>query len=137
MTALAISESAIDSVVKAVLDRFPHISFDIIFGSLAAGRARVDSDLDIAAAANRALEVSEKIVLMQALAEATGRPIDLIDLATVTEPLLGQILQHGRRLLGTDTQFGNLIYQHLVDEADFGPIRRRILMERRERWIGK
>lgn len=137
MTALAISESAIESVVKAVLDRFPHTSFAIIFGSVAARHARVDSDLDIAVATTRALEVAEKIALTQALAEATGRPIDLIELATVTEPLLGQILQHGRRLLGTNTQFGNLIYRHLVDEADFGPIQRRILTERRAVWLGK
>ncbi len=131
------SEPAIDSVVKAVLDRFPHISFAIIFGSVASGRARMNSDLDIAVAATRALEAAEKIALTQALAEATGRPIDLIDLATVTEPLLGQILQQGRRLLGTDTLFGNLINHHLIEQADFGPIQNRILTERRAIWLGK
>jgi predicted nucleotidyltransferase len=131
------SEPAIDSVVKAVLDRFPHISFAITFGSVASGRARMNSALDIAVTATRALEVAEKIALTQALAAATGRPIDLIDLATVTEPLLGQILQYGKRLLGTNTQFGNLIYRHLIDEADFGPIQKRVLTEMRAIWLGK
>ncbi len=137
MTALAISESAIDSAVTAVLDRFPNISFAIIFKSVAYGRPRIDSDLDIAVAATRKLEVSEKIALTQALAEATGRPIDLLDLATVTELLLGQILQYGRRLLGTDTQFSNLIYRRLVDEADFRPTQRKVLTERFAIWLGK
>jgi predicted nucleotidyltransferase len=137
LTALAISESAIDSAVTAVLDRFPNISFAIIFKSVAYGRPRIDSDLDIAVAATRKLEVSEKIALTQALAEATGRPIDLLDLATVTELLLGQILQYGRRLLGTDTQFSNLIYRRLVDEADFRPTQRKVLTERFAIWLGK
>lgn len=49
--------------------------------------------------ASQALEVAEKIVLIQASVEATGRSIDLINLATTSEPLLGKILHHGTRLL--------------------------------------
>lgn len=135
MLALATSDATVDTTVKMVLKRLSNISFAIIFDSVAAGCPRVDSDLDIAVAASRVLEVAEKIAPTQALAEATGRPIDLIDLATMTEPpLLEQILQHGRRLFGT--QFGNLIYRHVVDEADFGSIRRRISTERRTAWLG-
>lgn len=77
----------------------------VLFGAVAAGRARVDSDLDLAVAAQGPLTVPEKMALTQALAEQTGRPVDLVDLATVAEPLLGQVVQHGRRLLGSDTQF--------------------------------
>jgi hypothetical protein len=51
--------------------------------------------------------------------------------------LLGQIVQHGRRLLGSDTLFGNLISRHLIEQEDFLPIRSRILTERRAAWIGK
>ena len=123
MSALAISGAAVDTTVKTVLKRFLNISFAIIFRSAAAGRQRIDSDLDIAVAASRALEVAGKIALTQALGEALGRPIDLIDPAPVTElPLSSQILQYGRILFGTNTQFGNLIYRYLFDEVDFGAV---------------
>lgn len=76
------------------------------------------------------------MALTQALAEQTGRPVDLVDLAAVTEPLLGQVVQHGRRLLGSDTQFAQLISRHLIEQADFMPYRNRVLAERRMAWIG-
>lgn len=109
----------------------------MLFGSVAAGRARADSDLDLAVSSHRALSVAEKIALTQALAEATGRPIDLIDLATVAEPLLGQIVQHGTRIWGSDTLYANLISRHLVEQADFMPYQTRVLAERRTAWIGR
>ena len=127
----------IDVQLREVLARFPCVSLAVLFGSIAADRPRADSDLDIAVAADHPLTVADKIALTQALAETTGRPIDLIDLATVTEPLLGQIVQHGRRLLGSDTRFGNLISRHLFEQADFMPLRARVLAERRMAWIGK
>ena len=127
----------IDAQVRNVLARFSDISLALLFGSVAAGRQRADSDLDIAVAANHPLSPAEKIAITQALAELTGRPIDLIDLATVTEPLLGQIVKHGRRLLGNDTLFAKLISRHLIEQADFMPIRDRVLTERRIAWIGK
>ncbi|MDO9241730.1 MAG: nucleotidyltransferase domain-containing protein, partial [Methylicorpusculum sp.] len=80
---------------------------------------------------------NEKMALIQALAEVTGRPVDLIDLTTAPEPLLGQIVLHGRRILGNDTLFGNLISRHLIEQADFMPYRNRILSERRKAWLGK
>ena len=129
--------SQLDAQLREVLAHFPEVSLAVLFGSVAQERQRPDSDLDIAVAADQPLTVTEKIAMTQALAEKTGRPIDLIDLATVTEPLLGQIVQHGRRLLGSDTLFGNLISRHLFEQADFMPIRARVLAERRMAWIGK
>lgn len=127
----------IDAQLREVLANFTNVTTAVLFGSVASGRQRADSDLDIAVAADHLLTVAEKIALTQALAKKTGRPIDLIDLATVTEPLLGQIVQYGRRLLGSDTMFGNLISRHLIEQADFMPIRGRVLTERRMEWIGR
>jgi predicted nucleotidyltransferase len=128
---------AIDAQLKEVLTHFPKIIFAILFGSFAAGRQHAESDLDIAVAAEPALTSDEKIALINALASSTGRPVDLIDLKAVSEPLLGQILRHGRRLLGTDTFYGGLISHHLFEQADFMPYRSRLLAERRKAWIGK
>ena len=137
ISSLDLGKGTLDAQLREVLARFSSITSAIVFGSVATGRQRADSDLDIAVAADHPLTVAEKIAISQALAGKTGRPIDLIDLATVTEPLLGQIVQHGRRLLGSDTEFGNLINRHLVEQADFMPLRARVLAQRRMAWIGK
>ena len=76
-----------------------------------------------------------KSVLIADLAETLGRSVDLIDLAHVGEPLLGQILRHGHRILGSDERHARLLSRHLFDMADFMPYRRRILAERRHSWI--
>lgn len=127
----------IDLLLGDVLKQFPQISLAVLFGSVALGRQRPESDLDIAVAANRPLVADEKIAIIGALTECTGRPIDLIDLHRVPEPLLGQIVRHGRRILGSDTLYGELISRHLFEQADFMPYRTRVLAERRMAWIGK
>jgi predicted nucleotidyltransferase len=129
--------SSSDVLLRNVLARFPVVVLALVFGSVAQGRERADSDLDIAVAANQALTVTEKMDIIAALAEQTGRPVDLIDLKVVTEPLLGQIVRHGRRLLGSDGAYGQLISRHLFEQADFMPYRARVLAERRAAWIGK
>jgi uncharacterized protein len=131
------SSQTIDKQLMEVLSRFPKIVLAVLFGSVALGRERPDSDLDIAVAAKQELTTDEKIALVDALAESTGRPIDLIDLKMVSEPLLGQIVCHGRRILGSDTLFGELISRHLFEQADFMPYLNRLLKDRRMTWIGK
>ncbi len=125
-----------DEHIRRVLERHPCIRLAVLFGSLAKGGARSDSDLDLAVSADRLLDANEKMQLVAELAEAMGRPVDLVDLSTVGEPLLGQILKGGKRLLGEDGRFAALLLKHLFDEADFMPYRRRILEERRKAWIG-
>ena len=127
----------IDSLLRDVLARFPALVLALVFGSVAQGRQRADSDLDIAVAANQALTAAQKMDIISALSERTGRPVDLIDLKVVAEPLLGQIVRHGRRLFGSDNAYGQLISRHLFEQADFMPYRTRVLAERRAAWIGK
>ena len=78
------SPQTIDAQLKDVLAHFPQIVLAVLFGSVAVGRQRADSDLDMAVAAKQALTAHEKIALVSALAERTGRPIDLIDLKVVS-----------------------------------------------------
>lgn len=127
----------LDAQLKVVLARFPKIALAILFGSVALGRQRADSDLDIAVAADEPLTVDDRLAIISVLAERTGRSIDLIDLKVAPEPLLGQVLRHGRRILGSDTLYGELISRHLFEQADFMPYRTRLLAERRMAWIGK
>ncbi|WP_374090230.1 nucleotidyltransferase family protein [Methylomicrobium lacus] len=123
--------------LQAVLAKQEGVRLAILFGSLASGTARAESDLDVAVDAGHPLDAAEKMQLIGDLAAATGRPIDLVDLQFVGEPLLGQILRHGKRLIGNDTRYGDLIRKHLFEQADFMPYRNRILADRRKAWIGK
>lgn len=120
-----------------VLAQHGGIRLAILFGSLAKGRATPESDLDLAVQMDVPLSAETKMALIGDLSQAMGRPVDLIDLCVTGESILGQILKYGVRLLGSDTDYAELIKRHLFDEADFMPYRRRILAERRLAWIGK
>jgi predicted nucleotidyltransferase len=115
----------------------PKVRLAILFGSTAAGKERRDSDCDIAVDLGSPMTADQKISMIGILAERVGQPIDLIDLQTVGEPLLGQILKHGIRVVGGKARHAALIRKHLLDAADFLPYRDRILRERRQAWIGK
>ena len=128
---------AVGEQVRGVLNRFPSVELALLFGSVAAGLQRSDSDLDIAVAANHRLTADEKMDIIASLAEATGRPIDLVDLRQVGEPLMGQILTHGWRLMGSDLAYAPWITRHVLNQADFVPYRDRVLAERRAAWIGQ
>jgi predicted nucleotidyltransferase len=134
---MSLPANNLDTQLRSVLSHFPNVVQALVFGSAAKGTQRPDSDLDIAVAAHQPLTANEKIDLIASLAAETGRPIDLIDLGEVAEPLLGQIVRHGRRLLGSDGAYGHLISRHLSEQSDFMPYRNRILAERRSAWIGK
>ncbi len=122
--------------VRDILARQSNIRQALVFGSTASGTARMESDLDIAVETGRPMSMAERIELIEALAAVSGRPIDLIDLRTVGEPLLGQILSHGRRLIGNNTDYAALIRRHLFDAEDFLPYAERMVRERRQAWIG-
>lgn len=123
--------------IRQVLEQHGSIAMAILFGSLAGARATAQSDLDLAVLMGVPLSAETKMILIGELSQVIGRPIDLVDLRVVGEPLLGQILKHGVRLFGSDIDYAGLLKRHLFEEADFMPYRRRILAERRQAWIGK
>lgn len=122
--------------IKHALEKHPMIRLAILFGSVAKGEARRDSDLDLAVDVDRPLEEHEKIQLIAELAEVSGRPVDVVDLFSAGEPLLGQIMTGGRKILGDNTRYAVMVSKHLFNQADFMPYRSRIIQERRRAWIG-
>lgn len=129
-------ESASDAALRRVLARFPQLTLALVYGSVARGTPQPDSDLDIAVASERgALTEEERMGIIGALAQETGRPVDLVDLQAVSPLLLSEILRHGHRIRGDDTAYGRLISRHLFDQADFAPYRNRLLKERRAAWM--
>jgi len=123
--------------IRQVLNQHGGIRLAILFGSLAGRQATPLSDLDLAVLMETSLSPKTRMSLVDALSQALGRPVDLIDLRRAGEPLLGQILRHGVRLMGQDADYAELLKRHVFEEADFMPYRWRILAERRQAWIGK
>ena len=111
------------------------IELAILFGSMATGTFSVNSDVDIAIKRNKPLTGEQKIYFIEQIAKITGRAVDLVDLSTVGEPLLGQIFKYGQRLLGTDARYAALALRHIYAQEDFVPYMARALKERRQQWI--
>ena len=129
--------SDLDRKIEHVVARHPSVVLAILFGSMAKDRARNDSDLDIAVAFSTPMTTQTYIAIVEDLALALGRPVDLIDLDQTHNPLLRQILTKGRRVLCHDrTRYAELILRMVYEEADVMPYYRRILSERRQAWIG-
>jgi len=122
--------------LQQLLQRQPEIRLAILFGSCASNAERFESDIDLAVELDHVLGVAEKSSMIEGIAAITGRAVDLIDLTVVGQPLLGQIVKHGIRLVGDDVRYGMLLSRSAFDYADFLPYRQRILDARRQAWIG-
>lgn len=123
------------AAIQAVLSRHPEVKLAVLFGSLAEGRAGPLSDVDLAVAGAEPLSADQRVALIEALAAATGRPIDLVDLHTCGVTVRAQALTRGQLLQNRDPSLrAALVSRMLFDEADFVPYRQRILRERRRAW---
>ena len=91
--------AAIEDQLLRALSGFPEIRLALLFGSRASGRPRADSDIDLAILADSPLAPERRACIIEAVALATGCPIDLVDLYHAPEPVLGEALK-GVRLLG-------------------------------------
>jgi predicted nucleotidyltransferase len=113
------------------------IKLGILFGSLAKDHGTSNSDLDLGVAAMVPLDTSLKMILVEALAEFSGRPVDLVDLQSASGPILQQVLTQGKLIYCIDrTLYASLIRTMLFNQSDMMPYYDRILAERRKAWIG-
>lgn len=116
----------------------PELLLCILFGSTANNQENRDSDLDVAIACEAKLNIIQKQQFIEELALTFGRPVDLIDLQTVSGTLLHQVLTEGTLVNCRDHQlYAEIIKQMLFNQHDFMPYHHRILKERRERWINE
>lgn len=69
------------------------------FGSLAANKMRLDSDVDIAILKEEPLTLDERIAFMNELAEVTKTDVDLVDLFFEEGLLLKEVVTTGEMLL--------------------------------------
>ena len=126
--------STLDKQLARFLSRYAEFKLAILFGSQAMGNATVDSDIDLALLSDAPISSSKKLQLVEQIGAKFGRPVDIVDLFFAAEPVLGQVFK-GKRLLGDDVTYARLLTKHLINTADFVPLQKRILTERRNAWI--
>ena len=122
--------------VRDVLQRQPDIEFACIFGSFAEGRQTPASDIDVAIAAREPIDSQRRLALNDAIADAAGRPVDLVDLQRAGPLVLTQALTRGKRILKRDSGvLARLLVKMWYLNADLMPLVRMIQDTRRKRFL--
>jgi predicted nucleotidyltransferase len=128
----------LQELIQKVLRSHPEVKLCVVFGSIAAGKASADSDLDIGVAAAQPLSADEYLELIEEFSSKTNREIDLVDLTTASGPILKQALSTGIVMQNSDKSlYASLISRMLFNQADMMPYYDRILRERRSRFINE
>ena len=140
-------EPTSDTPLTRALTGRPEVKVAYVFGSLAPTvrpdateeplhPQRSDSDVDVAVAAAAPMDASLRLALMDDVAMATGRPVDLIDLHTAGPLVLTRALTTGQCVLKRDpTLLARLIQKMWYLNADFMPLVRMIQDNRRQRFL--
>jgi predicted nucleotidyltransferase len=82
--------------LRAVLSAGPPLEVAILFGSRARGRARPDSDVDVAILpVDRALTLADEHALADAIERATGHAVDVVRIDQANEALLWRVARDG------------------------------------------
>jgi predicted nucleotidyltransferase len=129
-------DQRVKTAILHVLEQFPEVQIAYLFGSAARDQLTSTSDVDVAVAAATELPLETRLALAMQLSKTLHREVDLIDLQEVTGEVLQQSLCQGIKLLQKDAGLSARLIQRLwFDQADMMPYRRRILAERRRRFL--
>jgi predicted nucleotidyltransferase len=93
-----------ECLVEAIRERFPIVQEIYVFGTMATGEERPDSDLDLAIHASKGLRFDrlELIEFAAQLAMSVGRPVDLVDLQAAPTVLQKEVIAYGALLFTAD-----------------------------------
>jgi uncharacterized protein len=129
-------DQGVKTAILHVLEQFPEVKIAFLFGSAVHGQLTSRSDIDVAVAAETRLPLETRLAMAVKLSKALHREVDLIDLQDVTGEILQQSLCQGVKLLQKDAGlYARLLQRLWFDQADMMPYRRRILAERRRRFL--
>jgi predicted nucleotidyltransferase len=119
------------------LDNNNEIDIAILFGSYAKGTQSPQSDLDLAIQLVSGLNIiaSKKLDYIEQIGSILLINIDLIDIPTVGQPLLSQIMKYGKLLKGNQLQYAELAIKNVNTGQDFLPYIKRMMAERRQRCL--
>lgn len=89
--------------IREVLKDEPEIVFALLFGSAARDRLTLESDIDIAVAAERPLSYEQRLHLISVFSRTLPWEVDLVDLQSVSGPILQQALCKGVHIKKTSS----------------------------------
>jgi predicted nucleotidyltransferase len=121
--------------IKDFLNTDSKILQVILFGSHATETQRENSDIDLAIQLEKPMTATQKLTYIEKLQHYTNAEIDLVDLLTVGQPLLSQIMKYGIRLRGNSPQYAALAIKNVTTTQDFMPAIKYIMKVRRERLL--
>jgi len=108
----------------APIDRQHGLVALYLFGSQASGRARPDSDVDVAVMVERLPTALQRVQLREDMSERLGRAVDLVFLDDASPILVRQVLRHGRLLVDRQPRRrAELVVRTLTDYADLERVR--------------
>lgn len=111
----------LDKITEYISDQ-PEILFATAFGSLVNGRLTSTSDVDIAIAGEGRFDFEARLRIMDELGQIVLRDVDLIDLNTVSGPILSQALCSGVIIKKQSTVlYANLMKKLWYNQADMMP----------------
>jgi len=127
----------IDDLLKKWLQGHSEIELAMLFGSYAKGTATQSSDVDIALQLSDGgvICAEKKMAYLNQLSQIVDTMVDIVDLRTVGQPLLAQIMKYGKCLAGSKEVFTQLAVRNVNSIEDFTPNIERMLKERRKRWL--
>lgn len=118
--------------------RFARITLAIVYGSVARGTHRDDSDIDVALCIDPRTEIDDETLYaaVQECERATGRDVQVRDLARSHGVFLKEVLTTGLVIYQTDSRTrGDLIIRMLAFVEDLLPTVREIRRRKRERFF--
>ena len=124
--------------VLAGNSRFAKVTLAILYGSVARQTHRRDSDIDLAVCVDARTRIDDETLLAIAGAceEATGREVQIRDLARAQGIFLKEVLTTGTAIYQTDARArGDLIVRMLAFVEDFLPTVRAIRARKKERFL--
>ena len=95
------TEAEFERAVALLRQRLPGLRAVYLFGSVATGEERPESDVDLAVLPAAPLTSIDRFELASELAEVLGRQVDLVDLGHADTVLLVQVIGNGRRLFAS------------------------------------
>ncbi len=120
---------------RDILQSEKDLRLAIVYGSMATGNVRPDSDVDLGVLFGQPMTAQQKMDLAGRLEQALLRGVDLVDLSTACATLLRQILRKGQVLVQRDPgAMAGLVRTMIYHEADMMPYIRRTLIERQQRF---
>jgi uncharacterized protein len=109
--------------LEAVLNAGPPLRFALLFGSVAAGTDRADSDIDIAIyPEDPNLSLPDELALQTELARVCGRQVDLVRLDQAPTLVRWQVVRHGRVIVErAPFAAARFIAGSIAEYLDFAP----------------